>query len=173
MACRAFTASPRMSGGRRTLLADVRGTHTEDDWPGEFAGHRSDRPSGLHACGVATGNNDGDRRTSGPGACHGPRPGIRSPAWSSSSAPGYARRWAAWTGPGHRPGTSTGATRHPNRDPEAIASPAPDPGGCCQPRCPTQEPKGATMSNHFSAANLKYPGDDARVLGDSGGLEGT
>jgi hypothetical protein len=29
------------------------------------------------------------------------------------------------------------------------------------------------MSNHFSAANLKYPGDDARVLGDSGGLEGT
>jgi hypothetical protein len=88
IACRAFTASPRMSGGRRALLADVRGTHTEDDWPGEFVGHRSDRPSGLHACGVATGNNDGDRRTSGSDACHGPRPGIRSRARSSSSAPG-------------------------------------------------------------------------------------
>jgi hypothetical protein len=73
IACRAFTASPRMSGGRRALLADVRGTHTEDDWPGEFVGHRSDRPGGLHACGVAIGDNDGDRRTSGPGA---PAPGT-------------------------------------------------------------------------------------------------
>jgi len=73
IACRAFTASPRMSGGRRALLADVRRTHTEDDWPGEFVGHRPDRPSGLHACGVAIGNNDGDQCTSGPGA---PAPGA-------------------------------------------------------------------------------------------------
>src|SRR5258708_39771603 len=28
---------------------------------------------------------------------------------------------------------------------------------------PSSEPKGVTMPNHFSAANLKFPGDDARL----------